>query len=286
MKKRVVLVFALALIDLPAVAESGVFKCTDPTGVVVYQGVPCKAQSAQVTLVEPRKREPSIANAGSTAANPQESGDGRSVLAGSELIPGMSDTKVLNMRGWGRPHHIVRSRGEDGWREEWTYVARADGATRLVQFVNGKVAGFRSQEAQAIARIEPPRIESQQIVQASPGAQTPTVDAATRAEDAARVVERMTRTEAPSSAAVRWERAAEGNASVSVTEPVAVATQIEAARAEPLSPIAHAAPSAEGSPREPLRVIRTDPPEPVSEAPMHSSAYRDTEYGLEQPAAQ
>ena len=148
----------------PAIAESGVYKCTGASAAIVYQDVPCKEVHSQVTLVEPRKREPLTVDAQAASPDaqlkPVSEGEQRSVLSSEELIPGISDTKVLNMRGWGRPQNIARSRGADGWREEWTYVSRSDGAQRLVTFVNGRVSGVTSQDALQVARA---RQETQQL---------------------------------------------------------------------------------------------------------------------------
>ena len=151
MRNGAVLVLGLLAIDVPALAENGVFKCTGADGAIVYQGAPCRMHQQQVTLVEARKREPKP-----VVGDPAKSGsdaDARRVAPiGDELVPGMSDTKVLNMRGWGRPQRIERSRANDGWREEWTYVSRNDGTARLVSFVNGKVEGVSAQDALQVAR--------------------------------------------------------------------------------------------------------------------------------------
>ena len=282
MKKRVVLLVGLALIELPVAAQNGVFRCTDSGGAVAYQGSPCGVQSAQVTLVEPRKQL--VGSVATAAPLKAESSEARSVFVGEELVPGMSDTRVLNMRGWGRPQHIARSRAEDGWREEWTYVSRADGATRLVQFVNGKVADVRSQDAQQSARIEPqPRIDAPQIVQALPRPQTlaiQAVDSAARAVEAAKVVERMARGDTPAApAANRWANApasgTEARSAPPPVEPDTGATQTEADRAGQPTAVVQS-PSDQTSRRERLHVIRTDPPAPDAPQPgavIQSSAY-------------
>jgi hypothetical protein len=56
----------------------------------------------------------------------------------------MSDTKVLNMRGWGRPKKITRTKGREGWREEWTYLSRPEEKT-ILQFINGTLAAAISE---------------------------------------------------------------------------------------------------------------------------------------------
>src|SRR5262245_27770359 len=95
MKKNVVLLLGLAVIDLPAFAQEGVFKCTGADGVAVYQGTPCRTREQQVTLVAPRKREPE-AVAAAEPASAKQTGEAamdekRPLVAGDELIPGMSD---------------------------------------------------------------------------------------------------------------------------------------------------------------------------------------------------
>lgn len=276
--KRIVLLLGLTVTNLPVVAQNGVYKCTDPAGAVIYQGAPCGNRQGQVTLVEPRKREPESMNA-DAGTLPQTASTG-SALTGSELIPGMSDTKVLNMRGWGRPQHIARSRGEDGWREEWTYVSRADGATRLVQFVNGKVAAVRS-EAQQIARIEPQRSERRmeplQIAQtpALPQTQAQSDPTTARAEEAARVVERMVRGGPP--AAQRWQQdaAATGAFETATLRPRAeedaVANETDATQVEP-SP-ADLQPAPRPNAIQPAPVVIPPPPnvavvQPAARGPL------------------
>ena len=287
--KRIVLLLGMTMSSLPVVAQNGVYKCTDPAGAVIYQGAPCGVRQGQVTLVEPRKREPEPmrADAGTLANTP--STDNLSPLTGSELIPGMSDTKVLNMRGWGRPQHIARSRGEDGWREEWTYVSRADGATRLVQFVNGKVAAMRT-ETQQIARIDPPRqrterrMEPYQTARASalPPTQAQS-DSPARVEEAARVVERIVRGASP--AAQHWQQgAAAAGASETATlrprvEADAVANEIDATQVEPSPEDLQPAPRPNAI--QPAPVVIPPPPnvavvQPASRGPFVRAAPIDT----------
>jgi len=72
-----------------------------------------------------------------------------------ELVLGLSDTAILNRSGWGRPQNITRGRSPEGYREEWTYVARRDGSTRTLQFVNGRLAGMNLDAGVAVA-AQPP----------------------------------------------------------------------------------------------------------------------------------
>ena len=54
---------------------------------------------------------------------------------------GMFDTQVLNLRGWGRPAKITRSKAKGAWREEWTYVSPRTGERQL-QFANGRLTAI------------------------------------------------------------------------------------------------------------------------------------------------
>ena len=60
----------------------------------------------------------------------------------------MTDDEVLNLRGWGKPAKIVRSKASREWREDWTYAARATGSRQL-RFVNGKLAAVDTEPPEA-----------------------------------------------------------------------------------------------------------------------------------------
>lgn len=260
------MLLGLLLIDMPAIAENGVYKCTGADGTIAYQGTPCRDRQVQVTLVEPRKREPdalpidtgngrSVAEAGAKPATEAGGGEKRSLLAADELVPGMSDTKVLNMRGWGRPTHIARSRGEGGWREEWTYVARADGATRTVQFLNGKVAGSRSQDAQQVAVARATVPPEQQVVRTSPHSSTDSAGP-TMQRESRPVVQPQAREEQQLPAVARLERPAErGSAASASSVPVETTTT---------APLA-------AQTLEPAPVSTSPPPVATSPLPMNTS---------------
>jgi hypothetical protein len=53
----------------------------------------------------------------------------------------MFDTQVLNMRAWGRPAKIKRTKAHRAWREEWTYQSPVDGERQL-EFANGKLTAI------------------------------------------------------------------------------------------------------------------------------------------------
>ena len=134
--------------------ESAVYKCTAENGQAVYQDTPCVAGQLPVALVA----SPAVA---SPAGRDQIAGKGavsepaslQGLVQGSELAVGMSDTKVLNTRGWGRPQKVTRTRGKDGWREEWTYLSRPE-EKRILQFVNGTLTAAMSEPVlQAVNRF-------------------------------------------------------------------------------------------------------------------------------------
>jgi len=124
----------------PGVCESAVYKCAAGDGQAVYQDTPCVAGQSQVALVPSPAGRDQIAGAGAVS----ESGSPQGLAPGSELAVGMSDTKVLNTRGWGRPQKVTRTRARDGWREEWTYLSRPE-EKRVLQFVNGTLTAAMSE---------------------------------------------------------------------------------------------------------------------------------------------
>jgi len=123
----------------PAVCESAVYRCTAQDGKAVYQDTPCVAGPSRVELVI---SSPGRDQMGTRAIS--EPGPAQGLVPGSELAVGMTDTKVLNTRGWGRPQKVTRTRGGDGWREEWTYLSRPE-EKRILQFVNGTLSAAMSE---------------------------------------------------------------------------------------------------------------------------------------------
>ena len=130
----------LLSIAAPIVCESASYKCTGEDGESVYRDTPCVADQLQGPLVKsPAGRD----RIGGTEAV-SERGSLQGMMPGSGLAVGMSDTKVLNTRGWGRPQKVTRTRGRDGWREEWTYLSRPE-EKRVLQFVNGTLTAAMSE---------------------------------------------------------------------------------------------------------------------------------------------
>jgi len=130
----------LLSIAAPIMCESAVYKCTGEDGETVYKDTRCDAGKLQVPLVASPLERDQIRGT-QTASEPDSS---QGMMQDSGLVVGMSDTKVLNMRGWGRPQKITRTRGRDGWREEWTYLSRPE-ERRMLQFVNGTLTAAISE---------------------------------------------------------------------------------------------------------------------------------------------
>jgi hypothetical protein len=124
----------------PVVCDSAVYKCTAEDGKAVYQDTPCVAGQLKVALVASPAGRDQIGGTGAVS----EPGSQQGLVSGSELAVGMSDTKVLNTRGWGRPQKVTRTRARDGWREEWTYLSRPE-EKRILQFVNGTLTAAISE---------------------------------------------------------------------------------------------------------------------------------------------
>lgn len=146
---RYVAFLCLLQVAVPAVCESAVYKCTGQNGQAVYQDSPCVAGQSPVALVTSPAGRDQIAGKGAVS----EPASLQGLVQGSELAVGMSDTKVLNTRGWGRPQKVTRTRAKDGWREEWTYLSRPE-EKRILQFVNGTLTAAMSEPVlQAVNRV-------------------------------------------------------------------------------------------------------------------------------------
>jgi hypothetical protein len=140
----------------PISGHTEIYKCTID-GAVFYQDTPCDAGQTAIALVGAPVRVPQP-NGGGPSVVRQES-QPRSPFQFTGLVVGMTDTAVLNLRGWGRPGKITRSRANRVWREEWTYFSPADGQ-KLLQFANGKLTAINtdpevSLAPQRIAQVTP-----------------------------------------------------------------------------------------------------------------------------------
>ena len=144
----------------PTVAQAEeIHKCTGPDGIA-YQNLPCAAgQQEQNIETMPKNARTRISDGGaprqglqesmserypgrrdsSTASrSPQGSRYAATPFGATSLFIGMTDTQVLNLPSWGRPMRISRSRGSEGWREQWAYRNSSDEMS-LLYFQNGRL---------------------------------------------------------------------------------------------------------------------------------------------------
>jgi hypothetical protein len=128
----------------PLAGHAAVYRCTD-ADVVTYQDQPCENAGAAefvVASIRPQSdtRSPDAIDAGPAEAKAEAPARPHYQPPGLEL--GMLDTQVLNLRGWGRPTKITRSKANRAWREAWTYVSPLDGQQRQLEFANGKLTAI------------------------------------------------------------------------------------------------------------------------------------------------
>src|SRR3954464_5541674 len=91
-------------------ANAAIYKCTAADRSVVYQDTPCNL-STKSEIVAAANIPDGQAITYSDAAI--------SAAPTLGLTLGMSDTQVLNLRGWGRPGKITRAKTKRAWLEEW-----------------------------------------------------------------------------------------------------------------------------------------------------------------------
>lgn len=149
-------------------APSTIYKCL-ADGAPQYQNVPCGPEQVSVSRSiattsavssAPKETMPPETEAmKSASASTTETIEPFRFVRGGELAVGMSDTVVLNHPRWGRPQNIARLRAPDGFREEWTYVSRADGSARTLRFLNGRLVAIDDARP-AVAVRAPDRVDS------------------------------------------------------------------------------------------------------------------------------
>ncbi len=131
----------------PFSAQATIYKCLSD-GAVTYQDKPCKrGQTAAVradVAVQPTNDD---GRATPGQESPQASQPGG-------LAVGMTDTEVLNLPGWGRPHKIARSRAKRAWLEQWTYLSPANWESQL-EFANGRLTAVHTG---AVVGLAPERL--------------------------------------------------------------------------------------------------------------------------------
>ena len=105
--KNCVALISLFCIAYPLSGGAAIYKCTGDNAVV-YQDTPCKAGQTSLDLaVAPiRLTDPNNASPVELRQEPLPP----SQLQSTALALGMSDTEVLNLRGWRRPGKITRSK--------------------------------------------------------------------------------------------------------------------------------------------------------------------------------
>ncbi len=145
--KNPAILLSLFFFAYPLSGQTAIYKCLID-GTVTYQDAPCKAGQSAIALVD--AADPvSHSSSGGPSAFKQESGSPSSFQL-TRLVVGMTDTEVLNLRGWGRPSKITRSREDRAWCEEWHYSSPTEGQQRL-HFANGKLTAINADPAVSLA---------------------------------------------------------------------------------------------------------------------------------------
>lgn len=128
------------LATLPLAAQADVYKCVVHYNVT-YQDQPCQNADEQELVISSvrtdridRDRPAPVAPIIDVLPDPTP---GLLAPDANGLMLGMFDTQVLNLRGWGRPAKITRSKAKGAWREQWTYSGE-----RQLQFANGRLAAI------------------------------------------------------------------------------------------------------------------------------------------------
>lgn len=141
MKNRLTIWLSLLCLAYPLTGETAIYKCTEDNSVV-YRDTPCETGRASMllaTVAPTRPVEPYTGRPPEFRPEPLPP----SQLQSTAIALGMTDTQVLNMRGWGRPSKITRNKDAKAWHEEWSYVSRQDEQVqRQLQFTNGRLAAI------------------------------------------------------------------------------------------------------------------------------------------------
>ncbi|HEV7819812.1 MAG TPA: DUF4124 domain-containing protein, partial [Burkholderiales bacterium] len=132
--KTLLRLLALCSIVLPLSAHADIYRCI-VRHTVTYQDTPCaNADESEIIVASIKsdridaERQPSASGV-TTDITPDAQPDLSANISNlaPELMIGMFDTQVLNLRGWGRPAKITRSKAKGAWREEWSYVSPRNG---------------------------------------------------------------------------------------------------------------------------------------------------------------
>jgi hypothetical protein len=136
--------FGLLSLACPLAGHAAIYKCTD-AGTLTYQDQPCEnADSVEFVVAsirpQPDARSPDPID--TVPAEAKAEAPSRPHYRPPVLELGMFDTQVLNLRGWGRPTKITRSKVKRAWHEAWTYISPLDGQQRQLEFANGKLTAI------------------------------------------------------------------------------------------------------------------------------------------------
>ncbi len=136
--------FSLLSLAWPLAGHAAIYKCT-AADAVTYQDHPCENADARELIVASIRTQPDARDPAADYARPAESkpeAPPRPLFQPPGLELGMFDTQVLNLRGWGRPTKITRSKVKRAWHEAWTYISPLDGQQRQLEFANGKLTAI------------------------------------------------------------------------------------------------------------------------------------------------
>jgi hypothetical protein len=124
---------------------------------VVYRDTPC-AEGHRETLVNTKAaiHVQTVARQRKSAVRADQAAYNSAPFEGATPLPlpgtlisvGMSDLEVLNLRGWGRPNKITRSKMNGVWREQWVYGRPSEGQRHLLQFVNARLAAIETEASE------------------------------------------------------------------------------------------------------------------------------------------
>jgi hypothetical protein len=134
---------ALFCLAVPAAAQADVYKCVIRHHVT-YQDHPCPNADEEELVISSLKTDrtdPEPQAPAATASDVLPEPPPGLATDSPGLLLGMFDTQVLNLRGWGRPAKITRSKARGAWREHWTYYSPNAGERRL-HFANGRLAAI------------------------------------------------------------------------------------------------------------------------------------------------
>ena len=158
MKTSALLAISVFSIALPLGAAAQVHKCVTAESIV-YRDTPCDERHTQFLLQKPKstaQAEPVVriesqvrADASSITAVSMQERPIALPAPGTAISLGMTDLEVLNLRGWGRPSKIARSKVNGVWREQWSYTPPAHGPKPVLQFVNARLAAIETEPAES-----------------------------------------------------------------------------------------------------------------------------------------